>query len=116
MKKLFIADLFLLFIFSNCDDKTFLDPLKAQQYQNKCQINFSLQMGLVNFYNYEYIQIIHNFLIQYDLIHSCEYSYDLLYFILNGKFYDWKTQNNKNTLISRPLKKDINADFYEGFN
>ena len=44
-KKLFIADLFLFYIFSNCDDENFLNQKKFQKYQNKCQNNISLLLS-----------------------------------------------------------------------
>ena len=71
----------------------------------------------INFSDYHVIQNLHNFLRDYDLIHSYDYSYDLLYFLLNGKFYDWKMQNDdKSQANNRSLRKNNNSDFYEGFN
>ena len=115
-KQLFIANLFLFYIFSNCEDKNFLNQRKSHQYKNICKKEFSLEMHFIKINNINSIQKLHDFLKDYDLIHSYDYSYDLFYFLLNGKFYDWKMENNDNTQESKLLRKDINDDFYEGFN
>ena len=64
--------------------------------------------------NGQFINKLQKFIKNYDLLHNY-YSYDLLYFFVNGKFYDWKTHNN-NIIINMPLRKDIDTSFYEGFD
>ena len=73
-------------------------------------------MNLINFRDYNNTQVINNFLRDYDLIHSHDYTYDLYYFLLNGKFFDWNMQFDYNEQLKNGLKKDINDDFYKGFN
>ena len=116
-RQLFIADIFLFYIFSNCDNEIFLDLKKSQKCKNKCQNHFSHQISCIIFNDHDNIQNLQIFLKDYDLIHYYNFSYDLIYFLLNGKFNDWKTQINDNLqLNNESLRKDINADFYEGFN
>ena len=68
-----------------------------------------------DFSDYDNIQKLHYFLMDYDLMHSYDYSYDLLYFLLNEKFYYWENDGSSQ-INRRSLRKDINTDFYEGFN
>ena len=49
-KQLYIADLFLFYIFSYCDDKNFLNENKSQEYQNKYINYIILQNPLYNYY------------------------------------------------------------------
>ena len=48
-------------------------------------------------------------------MHSYDYILDLLYFLIKRKYYDWNKQNNNAQLNNNFVRKDINADFYEGF-
>ena len=90
--------------------------MKLLKYENKCKVYFSLQMIFIKL-NYTNFQRLHNFLRDYDLIHTHNHEYDLFYFILNGIFYDWKMQIEDNTKENnRSSQKNINTDFYEGFN
>ena len=95
--------------------------MKSLQYLNRCNNNLYLKLfGFPFFRDYENIQNLHIFLRDYDLIDICDnfYIIDLHYFLTNGKFYDLKIDElmiNKNN-NDKSLRKDINTDFYEGFN
>ena len=57
------------------------------------------------------------FLRDYDLTHGSYFLFDLFYYLTYGEFYDWKNQNILYSQSNnKSLRKDINADFYEGFN
>ena len=76
------------------------------------KFNFELQILFSSFNDYDNIQNLHNFLRDYDLIESYDYLFDLYYFFVNGKFYQWKTHTDDKNISFR---KDINADFYDEF-
>ena len=117
-KQLYIADLFLFYIFSFCDDKNFLNQRKSHQYQFFWNILIS-SFSKINYFNnvHQNIQNLHIFLKDYDLIHRKDYMLDLSYFILSGICKMPNENSLYNKLINTiSLKKDINDSFYEGFN
>ena len=67
-KHLLMADLFLFYIFSNCDDINFLKQKNSHKYKSKCQNHFALQMRLINIKNYDNFQKLHIFIKDYDSI------------------------------------------------
>lgn len=71
-------------------------------------------MLFINFKYHDNIRKLHEFLRDYDLIHSYDYSYDLFYYLLEGKFFNWKEV--KPEINNKTLIKNIDANFYEGFN
>lgn len=77
------------------------------QYQIKYA--FSL-LRSIDLNDYD-IQKLGKFFRDYDLKHRNDYLFDFCYFLLKGEFYDWTKQNNYNS-----LRKDVNEDFYKGFN
>ena len=76
--------------------------------------NYDIFQNMYQFFRYyDIFQNLHQFLRDYDLLHSA-YLSDLIYFLSKGKFYDWKSRYNPQ--VNGSLRKDIDADFYEGFN
>ena len=114
----FLSQICLYFIFfSNCCDNNFLNPKKSRNLLNKCLKNFTTEISSIIFNNNNNNHNLNKFLKDYDLIHSCDYFYDLNYFFINGKFFNWKIQIDDNAQSNnKTLRKEINAVFYEGFD
>ena len=65
-------------------------------------------MSYVIFNNHNNNQRLNEFSKYYDLIHSYDYLYDLHYFFINGKFYDWKLRIDDNVQSkNKTLRKSI---------
>ncbi|KAK8897368.1 hypothetical protein M9Y10_015312 [Tritrichomonas musculus] len=114
-KQLIIADLFLFYIFTICDDKYFRNQKKSFKYYVKFQYHFKQQMSFINFNDYDIFEKLYNYFRDYDLTYYHDYLYDLFCFLMSEKLYEWKMQNDNVHVNNKSLRKDINADFYEGF-
>ena len=73
-----------------------------------------MKVGSINFTFFD-MEKLHIFLRDYDLIHSYDCVFDLHYFLEKGEFHDRNMHNDENTQ-NNSLQKNINSDFYEGFN
>lgn len=109
---LLLADLFLYYIFSNCNEKEYIDQKK--------KLHPNLLKLLQKFYLNEFYTMhhkLHQFFKDYDLYLLKDYIFDANYYLKNGNFYenDLKNQIDKLNALNKLLRKDIDDDFYEGF-